>query len=62
MESYIRPGCIVLTIYLRQSEAMWEEVSFVLLKLVACVRGCLFLLSGTTLDLTSLVYFVTALL
>ena len=28
MESYIRPGCIVLTIYLRQSEAMWEELCY----------------------------------
>ncbi|MED6146245.1 Cysteine desulfurase mitochondrial [Stylosanthes scabra] len=28
MESYIRPGCIVLTIYLRQSEAMWEELYY----------------------------------
>lgn len=27
MESYIRPGCIVLTIYLRQAETAWEEVS-----------------------------------
>ncbi|XP_010506733.1 PREDICTED: squamosa promoter-binding-like protein 1 [Camelina sativa] len=27
MESYIRPGCIVLTIYLRQAETAWEELS-----------------------------------
>ncbi|XP_010469241.1 PREDICTED: squamosa promoter-binding-like protein 12 [Camelina sativa] len=26
MESYIRPGCIVLTVYLRQDEASWEEL------------------------------------
>ncbi|XP_010559169.1 PREDICTED: squamosa promoter-binding-like protein 1 [Tarenaya hassleriana] len=26
MESYIRPGCIVLTIYLRQAEGAWEEL------------------------------------
>ncbi|GKV30453.1 hypothetical protein SLEP1_g39261 [Rubroshorea leprosula] len=26
IESYIRPGCIVLTIYLRQAEAAWEEL------------------------------------
>lgn len=26
IESYIRPGCIVLTIYLRQAEAVWEEL------------------------------------
>ncbi|XP_004495873.1 squamosa promoter-binding-like protein 1 [Cicer arietinum] len=26
IESYIRPGCIVLTIYLRQTEAVWEEL------------------------------------
>ncbi|XP_050236767.1 squamosa promoter-binding-like protein 1 [Mercurialis annua] len=26
IESYIRPGCVILTIYLRQSEAAWEEV------------------------------------
>ncbi|CAE6054911.1 unnamed protein product [Arabidopsis arenosa] len=26
MESYIRPGCIVLTIYLRQAETAWEEL------------------------------------
>ncbi|KAL2326712.1 hypothetical protein Fmac_025770 [Flemingia macrophylla] len=28
MESYIRPGCIVLTIYLRQAEALWEELCY----------------------------------
>jgi hypothetical protein len=28
IESYIRPGCIILTIYLRQAEAAWAEVSF----------------------------------
>ncbi|CAF1798438.1 squamosa promoter-binding-like protein 1 isoform X1 [Brassica napus] len=27
IESYIRPGCIVLTIYLRQAETAWEELS-----------------------------------
>ncbi|KAK4769883.1 hypothetical protein SAY87_030415 [Trapa incisa] len=27
IESYIRPGCVVLTIYLRQSEEAWEELS-----------------------------------
>ncbi|TXG63219.1 hypothetical protein EZV62_010213 [Acer yangbiense] len=26
MESYIRPGCVILTIYLRQAEAIWEEL------------------------------------
>ncbi|XP_022851458.1 squamosa promoter-binding-like protein 1 [Olea europaea var. sylvestris] len=26
MESYIRPGCIILTIYLRLSESAWEEL------------------------------------
>ncbi|KDO86825.1 hypothetical protein CISIN_1g001971mg [Citrus sinensis] len=26
MESYIRPGCVILTIYLRQAEAAWEEL------------------------------------
>ncbi|KAG2693193.1 hypothetical protein I3760_08G085600 [Carya illinoinensis] len=26
IESYIRPGCIILTIYLRQAEAAWEEL------------------------------------
>ncbi|XP_045807774.1 squamosa promoter-binding-like protein 1 [Trifolium pratense] len=26
IESYIRPGCIVLTIYLRQAEAVWEDL------------------------------------
>ncbi|KAK8570311.1 hypothetical protein V6N13_003000 [Hibiscus sabdariffa] len=26
IESYIRPGCIVLTIYLRQAEAAWDEL------------------------------------
>lgn len=26
IESYIRPGCIVLTIYLRQTEAAWEDL------------------------------------
>jgi len=29
IESYIRPGCIILTIYLHQAEAAWEEVSFI---------------------------------
>ncbi|KAK7284530.1 hypothetical protein RJT34_19277 [Clitoria ternatea] len=28
IESYIRPGCIVLTIYLRQAEAVWEELCY----------------------------------
>ncbi|XP_057422279.1 squamosa promoter-binding-like protein 1 [Lotus japonicus] len=28
IESYIRPGCIVLTIYLRQAEAVWEEICY----------------------------------
>ncbi|KAJ1397956.1 Ankyrin repeat [Sesbania bispinosa] len=28
IESYIRPGCIVLTIYLRQAEAIWEELCY----------------------------------
>ncbi|KAI4372520.1 hypothetical protein MLD38_010740 [Melastoma candidum] len=27
MESYIKPGCIVLTIYLRLKNSMWEELS-----------------------------------
>ncbi|KAF5732051.1 squamosa promoter-binding-like protein 1 [Tripterygium wilfordii] len=26
IESYIRPGCIILTIYLRQAEAAWDEL------------------------------------
>ncbi|KAF9669209.1 hypothetical protein SADUNF_Sadunf14G0084000 [Salix dunnii] len=26
IESYIRPGCVILTIYLRQAEAAWEEL------------------------------------
>ncbi|CAI9767795.1 unnamed protein product [Fraxinus pennsylvanica] len=26
IESYIRPGCIILTIYLRQSESAWKEL------------------------------------
>lgn len=29
IESYIRPGCIVLTIYLRLPESAWEEVMHV---------------------------------
>lgn len=28
IESYIRPGCVVLTIYLRQTEASWDNVGF----------------------------------
>ncbi|KAF7804965.1 squamosa promoter-binding-like protein 1 [Senna tora] len=28
IESYIRPGCIILTIYLRQDEAVWEELCY----------------------------------
>ncbi|OWM79735.1 squamosa promoter-binding-like protein 1 [Punica granatum] len=27
IESYIRPGCVILTIYLRQCEDAWEELS-----------------------------------
>ncbi|KAG1327632.1 squamosa promoter-binding-like protein 12 [Cocos nucifera] len=27
MESYIRPGCIILTVYLRLAESLWEELS-----------------------------------
>ncbi|XP_057995783.1 squamosa promoter-binding-like protein 1 isoform X2 [Hevea brasiliensis] len=26
IESYIRPGCVILTIYLRQAESTWEEL------------------------------------
>lgn len=26
MESYTRPGCVILTIYIRQAEAVWEEL------------------------------------
>ncbi|KAA8549030.1 hypothetical protein F0562_000714 [Nyssa sinensis] len=26
IESYIRPGCVILTIYLRQTESVWEEL------------------------------------
>lgn len=26
IESYIRPGCVILTIYLRQAESAWEEL------------------------------------
>ena len=33
IESFIRPGCIVLTIYLSQAEAAWDEVSLVCVKL-----------------------------
>ncbi|XVF72818.1 hypothetical protein PTKIN_Ptkin12aG0151100 [Pterospermum kingtungense] len=40
IESYIRPGCIVLTIYLRQAEAAWDELchdlSFSLSRLLDC--------------------------
>ncbi|XVF22003.1 hypothetical protein REPUB_Repub12eG0137100 [Reevesia pubescens] len=40
IESYIRPGCIVLTIYLRQAEAAWDELcrdlSFNLSRLLDC--------------------------
>ncbi|KAL3754352.1 hypothetical protein ACJRO7_001563 [Eucalyptus globulus] len=28
IESYIRPGCIVLTVYLRQDEDAWEELCY----------------------------------
>ncbi|XP_019427869.1 PREDICTED: squamosa promoter-binding-like protein 1 [Lupinus angustifolius] len=28
IESYIRPGCIVLTIYMRQDEAVWDELCY----------------------------------
>ncbi|XWS36059.1 hypothetical protein CRYUN_Cryun20dG0050700 [Craigia yunnanensis] len=40
VESYIRPGCIVLTIYLCQAEAAWDELcsnlSFSLSRLLDC--------------------------
>ncbi|XP_022727600.1 squamosa promoter-binding-like protein 1 [Durio zibethinus] len=40
IESYIRPGCIVLTIYLCQAEAAWDELcsdlSFSLSRLLDC--------------------------
>ncbi|OMO82251.1 Transcription factor, SBP-box [Corchorus olitorius] len=40
IESYIRPGCIVLTVYLRQAEAAWDELrcdlSFSLSRLLDC--------------------------
>ncbi|KHG05980.1 Squamosa promoter-binding-like protein 1 [Gossypium arboreum] len=40
IESYIRPGCVVLTIYLCQSEAAWDELccdlSFSLNQLLDC--------------------------
>lgn len=39
IESYIRPGCVVLTIYLRQTEAVWEEVIFAALKLLDVFVG-----------------------
>lgn len=29
IESYIRPGCVILTIYLQMDESTWEEVSVV---------------------------------
>lgn len=29
IESYIRPGCIVLTIYLRLGKSTWDEVSYI---------------------------------
>jgi hypothetical protein len=28
MESYIRPGCVILTVYLRLPNWMWDEVLF----------------------------------
>lgn len=28
IESYIRPGCIILTIYLHLEKSTWEEVCF----------------------------------
>lgn len=28
IESYIRPGCIILTIYLRMDKSTWEKVTF----------------------------------
>lgn len=31
IESYIRPGCVVLTMYLCQSDSAWEEVWFLTL-------------------------------
>lgn len=45
IESYIRPGCVVLTVYLRLPESAWEEVLHVHWNPVFCsglsVESCL---------------------
>lgn len=43
IESYIRPGCIVLTIYLRLPESTWEEVIFFSMKTLEYMITVLFL-------------------
>ena len=36
MESYIRPGCVVLSIYASMSSADWEKVSELLIVMYIC--------------------------
>ncbi|XP_057517775.1 squamosa promoter-binding-like protein 1 isoform X2 [Amaranthus tricolor] len=37
IESYIRPGCIILTIYLRLAESLWEELCSDLSSCLTCL-------------------------
>lgn len=38
MESYIRPGCVVLAIYASMSSSAWEQVSQVLEHVISVVN------------------------
>lgn len=58
IESYIRPGCIILTIYLRQAESAWEEVSFVFKELLICIYVCLCVCFSMVLTLQVLICFL----
>lgn len=41
MESYIRPGCVVLSVYLSMPSSSWEQVSELLQEILAeCFNVC----------------------
>lgn len=54
IESYIRPGCIILTIYIRLEKSMWEQVQFIPYPSYFAIPETLFLY---LVVLYSLVYF-----
>lgn len=52
MESYIRPGCVVLSVYLSMSSSSWQQVSELMLKTLAyiirifCLNYCIVAVSA----------------